>query len=185
MKGPSKNDKIKGVSNVFVHDDSPEQRYSPSPKSSTSTYENESISSSKLSSKKVVDSPKGSKSCDERPQVYHTLSKDYNNAPTNTGNETILTKETLKADYIYDVANYSPSGTHVVKHGGQCVSYEQPISQSSSKKSKESQSIKSDNNPALSRETLSGEEATASNVYHVLQGSEGINPVALFEESTM
>lgn len=182
LKGPSKNDQIKGVSNVFLHDDSPEQRYSPSPKSSTSTYENESISS-KLSSKKVVDSSKGSKSCDERPQVYHTLSKDYNTASTNTENENILTKETLKSDY--DVANYSPSETNLVKHGGQCVTYEQPISLSSSKKSKESQSIKSDNNPALSRETLTGEEATTSNVYHVLQGSEGISPVALLEESTM
>lgn len=182
LKGPSKNDQIKGVSNVFLHDDSPEQRYSPSPKSSTSTYENDSISS-KLSSKKVVDSSKGSKSCDERPQVYHTLSKDYNTASTNTENENILTKETLKSDY--DVANYLPSETNPVKHGGQCVSYEQPISLSSSKKSKESQSIKSDNNPALSRETLTGEEATTSNIYHVLQGSEGISPVALLEESTM
>lgn len=182
IPGPSKNDKIKGVSNVFLHDDSPEQRYSPSPKSSTSTYENESISS-KLSSKKVVDSSKGSKACDERPQVYHTLSKDYNTASTNTENENILTKETLKSDY--DVANYSPRETNPVKHGGQCVSYEQPISLSSSKKSKESQSIKLDNNPALSRETLTGEEATTSNVYHVLQGSEGISPVALLEESTM
>uniref|UniRef100_A0A8W8LX39 Uncharacterized protein n=1 Tax=Magallana gigas TaxID=29159 RepID=A0A8W8LX39_MAGGI len=182
IPGPSKNDKIKGVSNVFLHDDSPEQRYSPSPKSSTSTYENESISS-KLSSKKVVDSSKGSKSCEERPQVYHTLSKDYNTASTNTENENILTKETLKSDY--DVANYSPRETNPVKHGGQCVSYEQPISLSSSKKSKESQSIKSDNNPALSRETLTGEEATTSNVYHVLQGSEGISPVALLEDSTM
>lgn len=170
------------MSNVVLHDDSPEQRYSPSPKSSTSTYENESISS-KLSSKKVVDSSKGSKSCDERPQVYHTLSKDYNTASTNTENENIFTKETLKSDY--DVANYSPSETNPVKHGGQCVSYEQPISLSSSKKSKESQSIKSDNNPALSRETLTGEEATTSNVYHVLQGSECISPVALLEESTM
>ncbi|XP_065937709.1 uncharacterized protein [Magallana gigas] len=182
IPGPSKNDQIKGVSNVFLHDDSPEQRYSPSPKSSTSTYENESISS-KLSSKKVVDSSRGSKSCEERPQVYHTLSKDYNTASTNTENENILTKETLKSDY--DVANYSPSETNPVKHGGQCVLYEQPISLSSSKKSKESQSIKSDNNPALSRETLTGEEATTSNVYHVLQGSEGISPVALLEESTM
>lgn len=115
--------------------------------------------------------------------MYHTLSKDYNTASTNTENENILTKETLKSDY--DVANYSPRETNPVKHGGQCVLYEQPISLSSSKKSKESQSIKSDNNPALSRETLTGEEATTSNVYHVLQGSEGISPVALLEESTM
>lgn len=115
--------------------------------------------------------------------MYHTLSKDYSTASTNTENEKLLTKETLESDYA--VAIYSPSGTHLVKHGGQCVSYEQPISQSSSKKSKESQSIQSDNNPALSRETLTGEEATTSNVYHVLQGNEGISPVALFEESTM
>lgn len=115
--------------------------------------------------------------------MYHTLSKDYNTASTNTESENILTKETLKSDY--DVANYSPRETNPVKHGGHCVSYEQPISLSSSKKSKESQSIKSDNNPALSRETLTGEEATTSNVYHVLQGSGGISPVALLEESTM
>lgn len=170
------------MSNVFVHDDSPEQRYSPSPKSSTSTYENESISS-KLSSKKVVDSSIGSKSSDERPQVYHTLSKDYNTASTDTENEKRLTKETLESDYA--VANYSPSGTLLMKHGGQCVTYQQPVSQSSSKKLKESQSIQSENNPALSRETLTGDEAIPSNVYHVLQGNEGISPVALFEESTM
>ncbi|XP_056000847.1 uncharacterized protein LOC125654063 isoform X2 [Ostrea edulis] len=65
---------VHSVSNAFS-DDQPEQRYSESPKSSSSVHENGSISS-QLSPKNAERGSKESVN-GEKAQVYHTLNRDY------------------------------------------------------------------------------------------------------------
>lgn len=83
FKGPSKEKTLilKGVNYAPFYEDSPEQRYSESPKSSTSAYENESLSSP-ASSKNVKIQTKESSISIQGSKEYHTLAKDYDIAFT-------------------------------------------------------------------------------------------------------
>lgn len=77
------------MSDVFYPYDPLEQRYSESPKSSTSTYENE-FGISQFSVNKATKSSKEHTSSKESSGMYHRLSKENNFPLTSKENEDLF-----------------------------------------------------------------------------------------------
>lgn len=128
----------RGVSNVFCHyHDSLEHRYSESPKSSTSTYENE-CNVSQWSMKKAVKSPKEYISRNEPSNTYHKLSNDNKIALTSTQNEGLVQTETV--DIEDTLTKKTSSSSFQTKHNEQCAAYEEPVSMSNATKSLDDES---------------------------------------------
>ena len=119
LKGPSKEKTriLKGVNNAPFYEDSPEQRYSESPKSSTSAYENESLSSP-ASSKNVKIQTKESNISIQYSKEYHTLAKDYDIAFTRKEkySETASSVQQI-SDYEVSVPSSSDTKQFVKKIG--------------------------------------------------------------------
>ena len=119
LKGPSKEKTriLKGEKNAPFYEDSPEQRYSESPKSSTSAYENESLSSP-ASSKNVKIRTKESNISIQCSKEYHTLAKDYDIAFTRKEkySETASSVQQI-SDYEVSVPSSSDNKQFVKKIG--------------------------------------------------------------------
>lgn len=149
------------VNDVFYHYDPPEQRYSRSPKSSTSTSENE-VSISQCSVHKTTKSSQEHTLGTEMSSMYHKLSKENNSPLTNTENEDLI-----ESRYV-DIENTATGRTEVgslkSKHHEQYAAYEVPVSHSNAKISQNIGSKTSVMSALIGRN-----EDITTIVYHVLE----------------
>lgn len=151
-----------GVSNVSCHyHDSSEQRYSDSPKSSTSTYENE-CNVSHWSMKTAVKPPKEHISRYEPAHTYHKLSNDNRIALTSTQDEGLFQTETV--DIEDTMTKKTSSSSFQTKHNEQCAAYEEHVSLSNAK-----ESLDDGSDFRSASAFYSQDEDLTSPVYHVLQ----------------
>ncbi|XP_062596606.1 uncharacterized protein LOC134258062 [Saccostrea cucullata] len=180
IPGPSQlRDIQQGVSNLLT-DDSPEQRYSESPKSSTSAYENGSISS-QLSTKSAPTKAKESLQKSEKPQVYHTLARDYK---INSGNVVISTG---KQTNVIDTNNDNKKEAKSFAEGEQRSVYESPVDKHRVPFLQKEEQDSSDLLDSTVERSIETDDVTKSlpGVYHTLQeeGSEHLEEVTIGMES--
>ncbi|XP_056000835.1 uncharacterized protein LOC125654064 [Ostrea edulis] len=157
---------VHSVSNAFS-DDQPEQRYSESPKSSSSVQENGSISP-QLSPKNAERGSKESVN-GEKAQVYHTLNRDYRD---NSRNLDVFSCVTTVANYP---ESCKKSETVLDTKSKQHSTYESPVQMSHIKR------IQTDKPEAIDLfddrvEKLQEVKVTLEDspqVYHTLQKEEG------------
>lgn len=149
------------MNDFYYQYDPPEQRYSGSPKSSTSTSENE-VSISQCSMHKTTKSSKEHTLGKEISGMYYKLSKENNSPLTDTENE-----DPFESRYV-DIENTATGRTVVgslkSEHHEQYAAYEVPVSHSNAKISRNIGSKTS----AMS--ALNGRnEDIITIVYHVLE----------------
>lgn len=149
------------VNDIYHHYDPPEQRYSESPKSSTSTYENE-VGTSQFSVNEATKSSKEHTPRKEPSDMYHNLSKESNFPLTSTENEDLL--ESSNADIENTATGRTVAGSLKPKHHEQYAAYEVHVSNPNAKISRDIGSKTS----VMS--ALNGRyEDITTTVYHVLE----------------
>lgn len=149
------------MSDVFYPYDPLEQRYSESPKSSTSTYENE-FGISQFSVNKATKSSKEHTSRKESSGMYHRLSKENNFPLTSTENEDLF--ESRNVDFENTATGMTVASSLKSEHNEQYAAYEVPVSHSDAKISRDIGS------KTIAMSDLNGNnEDLTTTVYHVLE----------------
>ncbi|XP_056000843.1 uncharacterized protein LOC130048285 isoform X1 [Ostrea edulis] len=157
---------VHNVCNAFS-DDQPEQRYSESPKSSLSTYENGSTSS-QLSPNNAERGSKESVN-GENSEVYHTLNRDYKD---NSRNLDVFSCVTTVAK---DPESYKKSETVLDTKSKQYSTYESPVQMSHLKRiqTDKPESIDLFDDRVEKFQDVKVTLEDSPQVYHTLQKEEG------------
>lgn len=172
FQDPSNNKEIlHSESNVFNHDNFPDQEYTESPKISTSTYENEIDT---VSFNKILTSPKEYKTRNEPSDMYQQFSTENNFSLTCTKHKNRLKNETVTLD-IQDTATGKTMAISLhTENNVQFATYEEPVSQSNAKSCRD---VKPNTN---SVQACNGDtENLTSTVNHILQEKEEKHPATI------